>query len=81
MQHISKFSWLLPALLLLAACSHRYGGLTLYTVREDMKKQPKEVIQKISDLGYKYIEAAGYENGKFHGMAPTEFKNYLHENC
>lgn len=79
MQNISKFSWLLPALLLFTACSHRYGGLTLYTVREDMKKQPKEVIQKISDLGYKYIEAAGYDNGKFHGMAPTEFKNYLHE--
>ncbi|MBL7780032.1 MAG: sugar phosphate isomerase/epimerase [Saprospiraceae bacterium] len=79
MQNISKLPWLLPALLFLAACSHRYGGLTLYTVREDMKKEPKEVIQKISDLGYKYIEAAGYENGKFHGMAPTEFKNYLKE--
>lgn len=79
MKRISNLPWLFPALLLLVACNHRYGGLTLYTVREDMKTQPKEVIQKISDLGYKYIEAAGYDNGKFHGMAPLDFKNYLNE--
>lgn len=79
MKNNTRFPWLLPALLLLSACNPRYGGLTLYTVRDDMKTNPKEVIKKISDIGYKYIEAAGYENGKFHGLAPVEFKNYLKE--
>ena len=76
MKKFSTFTWLL-SILLLNACSHRYGGVTLYTVREDMKTDPKGVIQKISNLDYKYIEAAGYENGKFHGLTPSEFKTTL----
>ncbi len=57
----------------------KFGGLALYTVRDDMATHPKETLQKVADMGYKYIEAAGYENGKFYGMAPVEFKNYLEE--
>ncbi len=44
-----------------------------------MKANPKEVLQKVADIGYKYIESAGYNNGKFYGMSPLEFKNYLNE--
>ncbi|MCB0643637.1 MAG: sugar phosphate isomerase/epimerase, partial [Phaeodactylibacter sp.] len=63
------------------SCSspERYGGLALYTVRDDMKSSPKEVLQKVADLGYAYIEAAGYEDGKFYGMEPEAFKSYLNE--
>jgi len=55
------------------------GGLALYTVRDDMQKNPKEVLKKVAEIGYKYIEAAGYNEGKFYGMSPEEFKNYLSE--
>jgi sugar phosphate isomerase/epimerase len=67
-------------LFFLSACStKKFGGMTLYTVREDMKKNPKEVLKKIADIGYKNIEeASGYANGKFYGMTPVEFKDYLH---
>lgn len=57
----------------------KYGGLALYTVRNEMKENPKKVLQEVADIGYKYIEAAGYENGKFYGMSPLEFKNYLNQ--
>ena len=57
----------------------KYGGLALYTVRDEMKTNPKEVLQKVADIGYKYIESAGYDNGKFYGMSPLEFRNYLEE--
>lgn len=56
-----------------------FGGLALYTLRDTMAKDPKGVLKTVADIGYKYIEAAGYRDGKFYGMAPEEFKNYLAE--
>ena len=56
-----------------------YGGLALYTLRDTMAKDPKGVLKTVADIGYKYIEAAGYREGKFYGMTPTEFKDYLAE--
>ena len=55
------------------------GGLALYTVRDAMAENPKETLKKIAEIGYKRIEAAGYKDGKFYGMEPEEFKNYLAE--
>lgn len=53
------------------------GGMTLYTVRNEMGKDPKATLKEVADLGYKYIEAVDYKDGKFYGMAPAEFKSYL----
>lgn len=54
-----------------------FGGLALYTVRENMGEDAKATLQKVADAGYAYIEAAGYADGKFYGMEPQEFKSYL----
>ncbi|MAY22016.1 MAG: sugar phosphate isomerase [Flavobacteriaceae bacterium] len=54
-----------------------YGGATLYTVRDLMNENPKETLQEVANIGYKYIEATGYNEGKFYGMEPSEFKEYL----
>lgn len=56
-----------------------FGGLALYTLRDTLAKDPKAVLREVADLGYAYIEAAGYSDGKFYGMTPAEFKNYLAE--
>lgn len=78
---ITKWSLLGLVFLLLSVsqvfAQEKFGGLALYTVRDEMAKNPKETLQKVADLGYKYIEAAGYEDGKFYGMEPKEFKTYL----
>lgn len=55
----------------------KFGGLALYTVRDAMSKDPKATLQAVADAGYTYIEAAGYAEGKFYGMTPSEFKSYL----
>jgi len=55
------------------------GGLALYTVRDEMSKDPVGTLKAVADAGYQYIEAAGYDNGTYYGMPPTEFKNYLSE--
>ncbi|MBO0353397.1 sugar phosphate isomerase/epimerase [Muricauda ruestringensis] len=54
-----------------------FGGLALYTVRENMGEDAKATLQKVADAGYAYIEAAGYADGKFYGMDPQDFKSYV----
>lgn len=62
-----------------ANAQDRIGGLALYTVRDDMEKDPIKTLKAVANAGYAYIEAAGYQNGKYYGMAPTEFKRTLSE--
>lgn len=54
-----------------------FGGLALYTLRDTLAQDPKGVLQAVADMGYRYIEAAGYADGKFYGMEPQAFKAYL----
>src|SRR5687768_13698090 len=51
-------------------------GLQLYTLRDDIPKDPKGILKQVADMGYKQIE--GYEgpNGLWWGMSPAEFKSY-----
>ncbi|MDN3593749.1 sugar phosphate isomerase/epimerase family protein [Zunongwangia endophytica] len=55
----------------------QFGAATLYTVREEMKKSPEETINEVADIGYLYIEAAGYSDGLFYGLKPKKFKKLL----
>ena len=48
--------------------------LQLYSLRADMKKDTKGTIKKAGEMGYTAVEAAGYNDGKFYGMTPEEFK-------
>jgi sugar phosphate isomerase/epimerase len=79
---INFFSKIMVAVLLLSLNSgifaqKKWGGMTLYTVRNEMGKDPKATLKEVADLGYKYIEAVDYKDGKFYGMTPDEFKSYL----
>ena len=57
----------------------KLGGLALYTLRDTMASDPKGVLKAVADLGYAYVESAGYDDGRFYGMTPPEFKVYLAE--
>lgn len=52
-------------------------GIQLYSVREDMKKDPLGTLKALSDIGYQYVEHANYVNRKFYGYSATEFKKIL----
>ncbi len=52
-------------------------GLQLYSVRDDMEKDPMGTMKQLAAMGYKYVEHANYVQGKFYGYAPTEFKKVL----
>ena len=57
----------------------RFGGLALYTVRDDMTTNAKATLLAVAEAGYKNIEAAGYKDGKFYNMTPADFKKLLQE--
>lgn len=54
-------------------------GLQLYTLRDDMPKDPKGVLKQVSSFGYKQIESYEGPQGMFWGMGHTGFKNYMDE--
>lgn len=52
-------------------------GLQLYSVRADMNKDAAGTLKQLAAMGYKYVEHAGYGNGKFYGYEPKAFKTLL----
>lgn len=52
-------------------------GLQLYSVREDMQKDPLGTLKKLSDMGYRHAEHASYMNRKFYGYSAKEFRKIL----
>ena len=55
-----------------------FGGLALYTVRDAMK-DARATLEKVAQAGYVNVESAGYENGKFYNLSPSDFKSLLNE--
>ena len=54
-------------------------GLQLYTIRDAMAADVPGTLKKVSDIGYKNLELAGYADGKFYGIAPAEFKKMVND--
>lgn len=59
------------------SAQEKLGGLALYTVRDDMAKNPKATLLEVAQIGYENIEAAGYKEGLYYGMKPEDFKTYV----
>jgi sugar phosphate isomerase/epimerase len=57
--------------------SKRIVGLQLYSIREDMGKDPMGSLKQVAAQGWKYVEHANYRDRKFHGWTATEFKKIL----
>ena len=54
-------------------------GIQLYTLRDAMAADVAGTLKKVSDIGYKNLELAGYADGKFYGFAPAEFKKMVND--
>lgn len=50
-------------------------GLQLYTLRDDLPKDPRGILKQVAAMGYKQVE--GYEGDKGLWWGISEFKNYL----
>ena len=52
-------------------------GLQLYSVRDDMMKDPVGSLTQLAKMGYIYVEHANYINRKFYGFSAPEFRKVL----
>ena len=67
-----------PALQSLAAVKYKkLVGVQLYSVRDDMRKDPQATLTALAEMGYKYVEHANYINRKFYGWEAKEFRKRL----
>jgi sugar phosphate isomerase/epimerase len=64
----------------LAACKgnqERMVGLQLYSVRDDMTKDPVGSLTQLAKMGYVYVEHASYIDRKFYGFYAPELRKIL----
>jgi len=54
-------------------------GVQLYSVRDDMKKDPLGTLKLVAKAGYKNVEHANYVDRKFYGYTPADFKKILND--
>jgi len=52
-------------------------GVQLYSIRDDMKKDPMGTLKALANMGYKHVEHANYVNRKFYGWSAKEFRKIL----
>ena len=66
-----------PTIMAATPKTKKLVGIQLYSIREDMKKDPLTTLKKLAEMGYKYVEHANYIERKFYGYSATEFKKIL----
>jgi sugar phosphate isomerase/epimerase len=52
-------------------------GIQLYSVKDDMKKDPLATLKQLKEMGYMYVEHANYVDRKFYGYPAADFKKVL----
>ena len=62
-----------------AAAPGELMGIQLYSIRDDMKKDPLGTLKQLSAMGYKHVEHANYVDRRFYGYSVTEFKKILQD--
>ena len=84
--HLTKSVGLLLLAFLLSGLSsctqpkkqqEKYIGLQLWSVRDHMKNDAKATVEAVGKIGYKFVEAAGYGDGKFYGMVKANGMDFL----
>jgi len=61
------------------ACRRQKGivGVQLYSIRDDMEKDPVGSLTQLAKMGYTYLEHANYVDRKFYGYPAKEFRKVL----
>ncbi len=54
-------------------------GIQLYSLRNEIKEDLEGSLKKLSEIGYRNLEAAGYNDGKFYGLDPIDFKTIVND--
>ncbi len=57
--------------------TEKYIGIQLWSVRDAMAEDPAQTLEELAEMGYSFIEAAGYSDGRFYGMEPEVFRDLV----
>jgi len=83
-KHLAMKKIILPILILcaLSVCSQAAKPkkniyIQLYSVRDDIRTDYKNTVAKTAEAGYKGVEAADYNDGKFYDLTPEAFKSSI----
>lgn len=68
-----------PALLAAPQKQFEHISVQLYSVRDDMKRDPLGTLRQVADIGYKEVEPASYVEGKCYGLSPADFHKACHD--
>ena len=68
-----------PRSVLVSGKKKRMVGIQLYSVRDEMTKDPVGSLTQLSKMGYVYVEHANYIDRKFYGYSAPEFRKVLDE--
>jgi len=55
-------------------------GLALYTVRDEMAKDPAATLAAVAAKGFNWVEAANHSNRAFYGLKPKEYGKLVKKN-
>lgn len=58
----------------------KFIGIQLYSLRDTINKNVEGTIENLGKMGYKFVESYGYNDGKFFGLAPADFKALCEKN-
>jgi len=58
----------------------RHLGVQLWSIREDMTKDPTATVKGLAKMGYREVEGFGYSNGTIFGKNFKEYINLLKDN-
>ena len=55
-------------------------GIQLVSVKDAMNENPIATLQQLGRMGYSYVETFVYNDGKFYGMEPVDFRELVEAN-
>ncbi|MCF8381697.1 MAG: TIM barrel protein [Bacteroidales bacterium] len=61
----------------IAVSGNKNIGIQIYTLRDQIAVSLEKTMAGVAEIGYKWIEAYGYENRKILGKSPKEFNELL----
>ena len=68
---------ILPRSVFASSAQKGMVGIQLYSVRDDMMKDPVGSLTQLAKMGYVYVEHANYVDKKFYGFLAPEFRKML----
>ncbi len=86
LRQTTLIKWVLLAafiapIFLLSSCEKKaddkFIGIQLWSVREAMNADAAGTLSALGEMGYAFVEAAGYGDGLFYGMDPVAFRELV----